>query len=103
MSENKNLPEKSMADEFQEDMMKTLIETLLPKIKPAIKPATKKFTEFMQDGNMIVAKVVGGKVFFFHIKEANVEAFEMKEGTKPEASFDLEGFIGKILSGDFSI
>ena len=92
---------KSLRDEFQEDMVKTVVETVLPIIKPMIKPATKKFTEFMQKGNMIVVKVVGGNVHFFQILEKDIEAFKLKEGSQPVATYDLEGFIGKVLSGDF--
>lgn len=89
-------------EEAQELMFTTLLETLMPKIKPAIGPATKKFTEFMKDGNMIVAKIVNDKVFFFHIKEKDIEAFDMKKGTSPVNSYDLEGFISNIISGNFS-
>jgi len=93
--------EKSLKDEFQDDMVKTVVETVLPIIKPMIKPATKKFTEFMSKGNMIVVKVVNDQVHFFQIAEKDIESFKLKDGAKPVNTYDLEGFIGKVLSGDF--
>ena len=87
----------------KDEMTLSMIESVLPMIQPLIKPATKKFTEFMNDDNMIVAKTVKGKVFFFHIKNKDIKSFELNEGSSPVSSYDLEGFIGKILSGDFSL
>jgi hypothetical protein len=87
-------------NEAQALMIETLMETFLPKIKPFIAPATKKFTEFMQDDNMIMAKIVNGKVFFFHIKESSVSEFTLK--ADPINAYDIESFIEKIISGKFS-
>lgn len=98
----KEVKEVNAQEEAQNLMFETLLDTLMPKIKPAIGPATKKFTEFMKDGNMIVAKVVGDKVFFFHIREKDVASFEMNEGSSPVGSYQLDDFISKILTGNFS-
>lgn len=99
-SDGENSQEQS---EAQALMFETLLETLMPKIKPAIGPATKKFTEFMSDGNMLIARYIKGKVFFFHIKESDVEQFELKPGSKPVNSYDVGGLVENILTGNFKI
>lgn len=86
----------------QDEMVQTLIESVLPVIKPLMKPATKKFTEWMNEGNMIMIRSVKGEVNAFHIKSSDVESFKLKEGKEPVNIYNIEELIEKILSGNFS-
>ena len=94
-------------DEFQKEMMATVLETIMPKIKPLIKPATAKFEKFMNEGSghTIIAKAIEGKVYFFQINNSDIKGFELefKEGKEPEGTYELQTFIQKVLSGDFSL
>lgn len=92
---------QSEQDKAQEEVMYTLIETLLPKITPMIKPATRKFTEFMTDGNMVVIKAVQDQVHIFHLKENDVESFELKENAQPVGVYAVDDFIEMLLKGNF--
>ena len=92
---------KTVEKSSQDDMFETLIETVIPLIQPLIKPATKKFTDFMNDGNMIMIRTVKNEVHVFHIKSKDVDKFEMKEGTKPAGIYQMDQFIESMLSGNF--
>ena len=105
----KVVKEKSIHEEVTEELFAEIIEMVLPKIKPAIKPATKRFAEYMRgegetplkNGRKILIDIVDGKVYLFVIKAEDLEQFELKEGTEPEHTYDIETFIQMILSGQF--
>ena len=87
----------------QSEMMETIMENILPMVQPMIKPAAKKLTEFMNDGNMIIIRAVKGDVVAFHIKSADVDRFEFKEGKSPVNTYNIDELISGIIGGKFSI
>ena len=100
-TELKVVKEKSIHSEAQDLLFAEVLEAILPKVKPLMKPAVKRFTEFMSKGNIIQIQFVEGRVYVFVIKEENLTSFEMKEGTEPDFTYDVEDFLQKILSGEF--
>ena len=92
---------KTVEKDAQNDMFEALIESVIPLIQPLIKPATKKFTDFMNDGNMIMIRTVKKEVHVFHIKSKDVDKFEMKEGTEPAGIYPMDQFIESLISGNF--
>lgn len=92
---------KSIKDEMTDDLMQEIVEALLPKVKPIIKPATAKFNDYLAQGKKIVIQSVDGRAMIFVINEDDIDAFDLKEGRKPEHIYDSEVFIEMILTGSF--
>jgi hypothetical protein len=90
-------------EEFMNDNFQMLIEAIMPKITPMIKPASKKFTDFMNEGKMILIKPIEGIVHVFILNEEDVEDFELKEGKEPVAVHNMEEFLKDIISGKFNV
>jgi hypothetical protein len=53
----------------------------------------------MVDNNMVIIRAVKGKVHIFHIKETDVESFELK--SKPVGIYSVDDFIANLISGKF--
>ena len=110
-------PKNALMAEMNEGLVSSLVETIMPKIKPFIEPAMAKFNEFLgNDEKTIIIRKLGensASVIIFDNNKLDEVGYNISYNSnerkftceKQETVFTMEsidGFINKLLTGEFS-